>query len=169
MKDLIGYDDIIENAMRSVIYEAFKRIEKTGLPGGHYFMMTFLTRFPGVSISSKLLEKFSEEMTIAIQHQYKSISVERDKLHISLSFNGKYEKLIIPYKAITSFSDPSMNFTLRFSVNYGDLEDFQDADSNQVSKNFSSANGATNIDLSAKVISIDAFRKNRNDNPSHNS
>lgn len=169
MQDLIGYDDIIENAMRSVIYEAFKRIEKSGLPGKHYFMMTFLTRFPGVSLSSKLLEKFSEEMTIAIQHQYKGISVERDKLSISLSFNGKYEKLIIPYKAITSFSDPSINFALRFSVNYGDLEDVQDTDSNQVSQNFSSRDGAANIDLSAKVISIDAFRKNRNDNPSDKS
>jgi uncharacterized protein len=169
MKDLIGYDDIIENSMRSVIYESFKRIEKTGLPGKHYFMLTFLTRFPGVSLSPKLIEKFSEEMTIAIQHQYKSISVERDKLHISLSFNGKYEKLVIPYKAVTSFSDPSMNFTLRFSVNYEDLEDVQDVDSNQGSKNFSSAGGGANIDLSAKVISIDAFRKNRNDNPSDNS
>ncbi len=169
MQDLIGYDDIIENSMRSVIYEAFKRIEKTGLPGKHYFMLTFLTRYPGVVVSKSLLEKFSEEMTIAIQHQYKSISVERDKFSISLSFGGKYEKLIIPYKAITSFSDPSMNFSLKFSVNYGDLEDLENIDSNQVSQKKSSTEGSANVDLSAKVISIDAFRKNRNDNPSDNS
>lgn len=169
MQDLIGYDDIIENAMRSVIYEAFKKIEKNGLPGKHYFMLTFLTRFPGVSISSKLLEKFSEEMTIAIQHQYRSILVERDKLKISLSFNGRYENITIPYKAISSFSDPSMNFSLRFSVNYEDLENLEDIDSNQVSQKFSSEGGFTNIDLSAKVISIDAFRKKRNENPSDNS
>ena len=172
MQDLIGYDDIIENSMRSVIYETLKKIEKTGLPGKHYFMITFMTRFPNVVISKPLLEKFSEEMTIAVQHQYKSLVVEQDSFKISLSFNGKYEKLSIPYKAVTSFADPSMNFALKFSMTYSDLEDLENGvltDPNQANKNSSSAKAASNVDLSAKVISIDAFRKNRNDNPSENS
>ncbi len=169
MQDLIGYDDIIETSMRSVIYETLKKIEKTGLPGKHYFMITFMTRFPGVSIPKSLLEKFSEEMTIAVQHQYKSLAVEQDNFKISLSFNGKYEKLLIPYNAITSFADPSMNFALKFSMTYSDLEDLENGDltdPNQANKNLSAEKNASNVDLSAKVISIDAFRKNRNDNPS---
>lgn len=164
MQDLIGYDEIIENSMRSVIHETLKKIEKTGLPGGHYFIINFLTRFPGVSIPKHLLEKYQEEMTIAIQYQYKSLVVEGEAFKISLSFGGKYEKLLIPYKAVTSFADPSMNFALKFSMNYGDLdESSSDLDNEQNHANKDSA-----VDLSAKVISIDAFRKNRINNSSDN-
>ena len=71
-QDLIGYDEIIENSMRSVIFETLKKIEKSGLPGKHYFIVTFLTSFPEVSISKVLKEKYPEEMTIAIQYQFKN-------------------------------------------------------------------------------------------------
>ena len=54
MQDLIGYDEIIENSMRSVIYETLKRVEKTGLPGGHYFIVTFLTKFKGIKMKKTL-------------------------------------------------------------------------------------------------------------------
>lgn len=170
MQDLIGYDEIIENSMRSVIYETLKKIEKTGLPGKHYFIVTFLTRFPGVSIPKHLLEKYAEEMTIAIQYQYKSLVVEHDSFKISLSFGGKYEKLSVPYKAVTSFADPSMNFALKFSMSYGDLEELESGDygeSNRANKGGTKEKSGAGIDLSAKVISLDAFRKNKNTNP-HN-
>ncbi len=163
-QDLIGYDDIIENSMRSVIYETLKKIEKTGLPGKHYFIVTFLTRFPEVSIPKSLIEKFPEEMTIAIQYQYKSLVVEHNVFKISLSFNGKYEKLTVPYKSITSFADPSMNFALKFSMNYNDLEEMElgnYGESNRANKNGLSEKSGNNIDLSAKVVSLDAFRKNK--------
>ena len=90
-QDLIGYDEIIENSMRSVIFETLKKIEKSGLPGKHYFIVTFLTSFPEVSISKVLKEKYPEEMTIAIQYQFKSLVVDEDLFKISLSFGGKFE------------------------------------------------------------------------------
>ena len=98
-QDLIGYDDIIENSMRLVIYETLKKVEKTGLPGKHYFMITFLTRFPGVSLPKSLIEKYPDEMTIAIQYQYKSLVVEHDNFKLSLSFDNKFEKIVVPYKS----------------------------------------------------------------------
>ncbi|MBM5781937.1 MAG: hypothetical protein FJ368_00760 [Pelagibacterales bacterium] len=159
MQDLIGYDEIIENSMRSVIFETLKKVEKTGLPGKHYFIATFLVRFPGVVMPKSLLEKYPEEMTIAIQYQYKNLVVDQDNFKISLSFSGKYEKLTIPYKAVTSFTDPSMNFGLKFSVNYDDLVD------EEIDENLSPANKSESkkkeIDLSAKIVSLDAFRKNK--------
>lgn len=164
MQDLIGYDEIIENSMRSVIFETLKKIEKTGLPGKHYFIVTFLTRFPGVGISKNLLEKYPDEMTIAIQYQYRSLVVGHDDFKVSLSFGGKYEKLAIPYKSITSFADPSMNFALKFSMNYADLEDFASGDfdeSNRANKSGDKGKNIGGIDLSAKVISLDAFRQNK--------
>ena len=165
MQDLIGYDEIIENSMRSVICETLKKVEKTGLLGKHYFIVTFLVRFPGVSISKKLLEKYPEEMTIAIQHQYKSLSVESECFKVSLSFGGKYEKLVVPYKSVTSFADPSMNFGLKFSVNYDDIEGFGSEDFGEANLANKSKKKKEEVDLSAKVISLDAFRKNKDQDP----
>lgn len=160
MQDLIGYDEIIENSMRSVIYETLKKIEKTGLIGKHYFIITFLTRFPDLKLSEKILEKYPEEMTIAIQYQYKDLKVEPDLFEVSLSFDGAYEKLVIPYKAVTSFSDPSMNFGLRFSVS---SEDFESGVDEPDLANKEKTKIPDDVDMSAKVISLDAFRNN-NDN-----
>lgn len=162
MQDLIGYDEIIENSMRLVISETLKKVEKTGLLGKHYFVITFLTRFTGVAVPKKILEKYDDEMTIVVQHQFKNLTVEGECFKISLSFNGRYEKLTIPYRAITSFADPSMNFVLRFSMAYGEVEGLIDDED----ESFESANGnqgkkMADVDLSAKVISLDAFRKNR--------
>ncbi len=164
-KDLIGYDDIIENSMRLVIFETLKKVEKNGLPGSHYFVVTFLTKAPNVVIPAKLSEKYPEEMTIAIQHQFKDLVVEHDQFKISLSFGGQYEQLLVPYKSITSFSDPSMSFALRFSINHDDLEELESGnfgESNRANKNSTSEKNDSDIDLSAKVVSLDAFRKNRN-------
>ena len=166
-QDLIGYDEIIENSMRSVIFETLKKIEKTGLIGQHYFIVTFLTRFPDVSIPKSLMEKYSEEMTIAIQYQYKNLVVQPDHFEISLSFNGKYEKLSVPYKSVTSFADPSMNFGLKFSISYDDLEGFEGGDygeSNRANQAEGKVKKSEVVDLSAKVISLDAFRKNKDKN-----
>ncbi len=121
-QDLIGYDEIIENSMRTVIYETLKKIEKNGLPGKHYFVISFLTNFPETKIPPRLKEKYSDEMTIVMQYQYKDLEVNHDEFIVSLSFAGRFERLTIPYKAVTSFADPSMNFGLKFSVSYEDLE-----------------------------------------------
>ena len=72
-QDLIGYDDIIENSMRSVIVETLKKVEKTGLPGNHHFIITFLTNFPDILVPQYLIEKYGEEMTIVLQ-KYKNCS-----------------------------------------------------------------------------------------------
>ena len=167
MQDLIGYDEIIEKAMRSVIFESLKKIEKTGLPGKHYFVITFMTKFPKVSISKTLIEKYPEEMTIALQFQYRNLLVEEDHFRVSLSFGGKFEKISIPYRAITSFSDPSMNFAMKFSVSQSDFDNVDNIDftgSNRANSNFDKKNSASTVDLSAKVISLDAFRKNKDSN-----
>ena len=167
MQDLIGYDDIIENSMRLVIYETLKKVEKTGLPGKHYFIITFLTHFPGVVLPEHLVEKYPEEMTIAIQYQYKSLVVEQEHFKIDLSFSGNNEKMTIPYKAITSFADPSINFGLKFSVNYDEIESFETSDygeSNLANNSEDAEKKVETIDLSAKVISLDAFRKNKDKN-----
>jgi hypothetical protein len=164
MQDLIGYNEIIDKSMRLVVSDILKKIEKTGLIGKHYFVISFLTRYPGVSISKSLLQKYPDEMTIVIQYQYKNLLVEEENFRVSLSFGSKYEKVLVPYKSITSFSDPSINFCVRFSTGYGDIEDDSDDGDQVQSANKNNSKGKNDIDLidlSAKVISLDAFRKNK--------
>ena len=88
MQDLIGYDDIIENSMRLVIHETLKKIEKSGLIGSHHFVISFLTNHPQVQIPANLKEKYHEEMTIALQHQFENLIVKQDSFEVSLSFFG---------------------------------------------------------------------------------
>jgi hypothetical protein len=116
------------------------------------------------------MEKYPEEMTIAIQYQFKSLVVDEDLFKISLSFGGKFEKLVVPYRSITSFADPSMNFALKFSMTYGEVEEF--ASENHFDENNlanKSKKKVKEVDLSQKVISLDAFRKNNKPNSDINS
>ena len=157
MEDLIGYDETIEDSMRQVIYHTLKKIEKSGLPGKHYFMITFLLDYPGVKASKAVREKYHEEMSIALQYQFRDLAIKEDLFEVTLSFGGQSEKLVVPYAAVTSFADPSMNFALKFSADYshGDLAQEKKKNSAGVKKD--------DVDLTAKVISLDAFRKNKND------
>jgi hypothetical protein len=163
-KDLIGYDKIIEKSMRQVMVDILKNVEKHGLRGGHYFIISFLVKYPEVEIPKHLAEKYPEEMTIAIQYQYRNLVLEKDCIKISLSFAGKFERLCVPFAAITSFSDPSMNFVLKFSLGYEDAEDLIENNFHEdEAANISAKKEKNPIDLSAKVISLDAFRHNKKD------
>ena len=152
MKDFIVYSQIIENVMRSAVKEILLKVQDNGLQGEHHFVISFLTNDNNVKISKKLKEKFPDEMIIIIQHQFKDLKINDNNFEISLSFNGHYEKLIITFASITSFSDPSMNFGIKFNSNVENQENITDEEKSEESK----------IDLSKKIISLDDFRKNQN-------
>jgi hypothetical protein len=161
MKDLIGYDKIIENSMRGVIKQVLKKIEKMGLLGEHYFVISFSTTHKGVAMPPSLKEKFPEEMTIVIQYQFNYLMAKEKQFIISLSFSGKFEELTIPYEAITSFSDPSINFGLKFN-NYDilDYEEELDEDAMELAQGENDSK-EEKFDTSSKVVSLDDFRKNK--------
>lgn len=113
---LIPYDEIVQEALRTVVGRVLRRIQaEGGLPGGHHFYIAFRTRAPGVSIPAHLLERYPEEMTIVIQHRYWDLDVAEDHFAIGLSFNQMPAKLVIPYQAIVGFVDPAVNFALQFA------------------------------------------------------
>ena len=115
MTDYIGYEALTQAAMRGVVREALKRgRESGGLPGEHHFYLTFRTKAPGVKIADYLVERFPEDMTIVIQHQYWDLEVHDGHFEIILKFSGVPQHLFIPYSAITRFVDPSVNFGLTF-------------------------------------------------------
>jgi hypothetical protein len=118
---LIPYDDIVQDALRTVVGRVLRRIlEAGGLPGGHHFYIAFRTRAPGVSIPAHLMERYPDEMTIVVQHRYWDLEVEADHFSIGLSFNQMPAKLVVPYDAVVGFVDPAVNFALQFAAKDGE-------------------------------------------------
>ncbi len=115
MKDLINYPKVVDEAMRSVVPSILSIIEKNGPLGEHHFYISFDTNMFGVEISDNIKSDYPEEMTIVLQHQFENLTVEKSRFSVTLFFKGKAEKLVIPFKAITAFSDPSVKFTIEFT------------------------------------------------------
>ncbi|MDF1598333.1 SspB family protein [Mesorhizobium sp. YIM 152430] len=115
-EDLIRYDILAQEALRGVMRKVLSEVAKTGLPGNHHFFITFLTRAPGVRISSRLRERYPDQMTIVVQFQYWDLKVTDTGFEIGLSFADVPEKLEIPFSAVRGFYDPSVNFELEFDV-----------------------------------------------------
>jgi hypothetical protein len=112
-QDLFDYPKMVETALRGVMREALARTAREGLPSDHHFYISFRTRAPGVALPKYLLAKYPEEMTIVLQHQFRALEVEVDAFSVSLSFQSRSERLTIPFAAVTTFADPSVNFALQ--------------------------------------------------------
>ncbi|HEX3809730.1 MAG TPA: ClpXP protease specificity-enhancing factor SspB [Rhizomicrobium sp.] len=113
-KDFIGYQALTDAALRGVVREALRRIEKQGLIGSHHFYLTFKTGFPGVEIPDFLREQYPEEMTIILQHQFWGLKIEEDLFEVTLTFRKLPCTLVVPFAALTAFMDPGVQFGLQF-------------------------------------------------------
>jgi len=150
--DHIRYDRLIENALREVVHNAMAKVAQNGFQDEHHFYISFLTHHPGVEIPDYLMEKYKDEMTIVLQHQFFGLTVDETGFSVLLSFNNIRERLAIPYEAITTFADPSVDFALQFQ-NATKFE-FDEKENDSKSAN----TGETN-EKSGEVISLDNFRK----------
>ena len=114
--DQIRYDILTQDALRGVMKKVLSEVARTGLPGNHHFFITFLTNAPGVRISSRLRERYPEQMTIVLQFQYWDLKVTDAGFEVGLSFSDVPEKLEVPYTAVRGFYDPSVNFEMEFEI-----------------------------------------------------
>jgi hypothetical protein len=112
--DHIRYDLLAQDALRSVVRRVLTDAARKGLPGDHHFFISFDTRTDGVRVSSRLRDQYPDEMTIVLQHQFWDLKVGEDGFEVGLSFGGVPEKLVVPFTAIKSFLDPSVQFALQF-------------------------------------------------------
>lgn len=113
-KDLIRYDLLVQDALKGVVRKVLIDAGRDGLPGEHHFYISFRTDFPGVRLSNRLREKYPQEMTIVLQHQFWDLNVTEHSFEVGLSFSGIPERLLIPFDALTGFFDPSVQFGLKF-------------------------------------------------------
>ena len=112
--DHIRYDVLARDALRGVLRRVLTDAAEHGLPGEHHFFITFLSTAEGVKLSPRLLAQYPEEMTIILQHQFWDLVVTEDRFEVGLSFGGVPERLVVPFNAIKSFFDPSVQFGLQF-------------------------------------------------------
>jgi hypothetical protein len=114
--DHIRYDLLAQDALRGVVKKVLADVAARGLPGEHHFFIAFDTRAEGVEISDRLREKYPEEMTIVLQHQFWDLVVAENSFEVGVSFNGRPERLLVPFAAVKGFFDPSVQFGLQFEL-----------------------------------------------------
>ena len=114
VKPHINYESLQQEAFRGVVRAALMQVAETGLPGDHHFYIAFDTRAAGVVLSKRLLERYQEEMIIVLQHRFWDLEVSPDQFEVKLTFDSIPERLVIPFKAVKAFYDPSVPYGLQF-------------------------------------------------------
>ena len=154
MVDEIDYGSLMHNAMRSLIQDVLIEVKNNGLPGEHHFFITFDTNHAGVEMASWLKDRYPTEITVVMQHWYDDLEVHNDGFSVTLNFGDTPEHLVIPYEAILTFVDPSVEFGLRFETN----EEDEDKDEQKLADPEESNKDETKKET-GQVVSLDNFRK----------
>jgi uncharacterized protein len=181
--DLIRYDLLVQDALRSVVRKVLADAARHGLAGDHHFNIAFKTQAPGVVAPATVKQRFPEEMSIILQHEFWDLVVREDVFEVSLNFSRKPERLIVPFDSITGFTDPSVPFGFKLEPRVSEqaaarpapvaekkgppegLAPAKPAPVKPSVKPVSTPKSAQNAEKPAqphgetKVVSIDAFRK----------
>lgn len=153
MSRIIDYGNLMHRAMRGLIKEVLQDVADHGLPGDHHFFITFETTHPQAKLAAWLRERYPTEMTVVMQHWYDNLDVQDDGFSISLNFGDQPEPLYIPYDAIRTFVDPSVEFGLRFETHASQGDDADDDGDDD------DPSGPSGHHKEAEVVRLDTFRK----------
>lgn len=148
----IDYGTLMHRAMRGLIQTVLRDVAQNGLPGAHHFFITFDTTHPDVAIADWLHARYPSEMTVVIQHWYENLEVGDDAFSITLNFGNQPEPLVIPFDAVRTFVDPSVEFGLRFE-SHQDEEDDEEEDEDD------GDDDDPKPPHEAEVVRLDKFRK----------
>ena len=157
MTDTLDYGSLMHRAMRGLIFNVLEQVRDHGLPGNHHFFITFDTTHPDVQLADWLKDRYPEEMTVVIQHWFDNLEVREDGFSITLNFGDQPEPIQIPFDAIQTFVDPSVEFGLRFENQDMD-EDEAEADEVEPSAEATETSDEEPRQ-EAEVVSLDQFRR----------
>ncbi len=164
MSDSIEYGSLMHEAMRGLIRRVLIQVAQDGLPGAHHFFITFDTSHPDAELADWLSDRYPTEMTVVMQHWFDKLEVGEDGFAVTLNFGDQPEPLYIPYHAIKTFVDPSVEFGLRFEAQ--DTDEDVIAPVGVVEQDTAPKEGDAPMQEDAKeekkdadVVSLDSFRK----------
>lgn len=149
MKEFINYPSLIEDAMRRVVAQTLEHTAKYGLKNDRHFYISFATNAFGVEMPEKTRQQYPKEITIVLQHQFHDLIVDKNKFSVVLLFGGIPEKIVVPFTALTKFTDPSEDFTLEFST----IDQMNSDKNTEITSSETSNEHAL-----ADVITLDSFR-----------
>lgn len=151
MSRIIDYGNLMHRAMRGLIQQVLTDVAANGLPGNHHFFITFDTMHPDVEIADWLSDRYPEEMTVVIQHWFENLDVTDKGFSVTLNFGNQPEPLVIPFDAVRTFVDPSVEFGLRFETHNDDHDEDDEEDDD--------GDDDPTPPHDAQVVSLDKFRK----------
>lgn len=161
MSQTIEYGNLMHRALRRLIQEVLEDVRDNGLPGEHHFFITFDTRHPDVNIAQWLMDRYPDDMTVVMQHWFDNLEITDVGFSVTLNFGDAPEPLYIPFEAIKTFVDPSVEFGLRFESQSEAEDEFEDEeiadDAPEEVEIVEVEEPATSGD--ADVVSLDSFRK----------
>lgn len=147
----IDYGNLMHRAMRGLIQSVLSDVAENGLPGAHHFFITFDTTHPDVQIADWLRERYPTEMTVVIQHWFENLHVTDEGFTVTLNFGNSPEPMVIPFDALRTFVDPSVEFGLRFETQEQDEEEDDEDIDIEVEEE--------PVRQDAEIVSLDQFRK----------
>ena len=110
----IDYQQLLDNALKSVVKEALVYAQYNGLGDDAGFFITFKTRAPGVVLPDFLRIRYPDTMTIVLQYSYNNLNVSDKEFGVQLTFDGRPFFIRVPFAALVEFKDPSTEFMLSF-------------------------------------------------------
>lgn len=153
----IDYGGMMHRAMQGLIAEVLQHVADNGLPGEHHFFITFDTRDEGVEMADWLRDRYPEEMTIVVQHWFDNLIIDEDGFNITLNFGNAPEPMRIPFDAMRTFVDPSVEFGLRFETQ--EPEDDEDSDEDEGIDENPDEGPDDSPDGGGEVVQLDRWRK----------
>ena len=163
----IDYGNLMHEAMRGLIRKVLTDVSENGLPGAHHFFITFDTGHPDAELADWLSDRYPGEMTVVMQHWYDKLEVTEDGFAVTLNFGDAPEPLYVPYDAIKTFVDPSVEFGLRFETQDDESEEDESVTPPEMLPGAADAvpheaDASADQDKDAKpaeIVSLDSFRK----------
>ena len=162
-ENLMNYEAMTQTALLTVVRNSIRRvIREDGLPGSHHFYITFATKHPEADVDEGLANKYPDEITIVLEHQYWDLQDNTTNFEVTLKFCGIPKYIKVPYKAITRFHDPSVGFTMQFEPDFEKntteypKAEFAITKDDQLCVKETNNKGMDNVE---KVVKLDAFRK----------
>ena len=112
---------------------------------------------PDAELADWLSDRYPGEMTIVLEHWFDGLEVTDEGFSVILNFGDKPEPLYIPYDAIRTFVDPSVEFGLRFETHTDEDDGDDDDDDEAPMEIVEDDEDAPRKE--AEIVSLDKFRK----------
>jgi len=159
MSSSIDYGNLMHDAMRGLIRKVLDDVVEHGLPGNHHFFITFDTAHPDAELADWLSDRYPGEMTVVMQHWFDKLEVTDDGFSITLNFGDAPEPLYVPFDAIRTFVDPSVEFGLRFEQQEGEESAAVSVPAELAQVDEAELEVAEDMPKDAEIVSLDSFRK----------